>query len=115
VRFSLLGVGVAALFGTDAIYGWMLLHYVYTPGSGPLEAGWALFYILLGAAALHPAMRTVSDRQPDLAARVSVAELMLLGGACLLAPATQALAEWRGVPVDLAVVLWGTIVLFVLA
>src|SRR6478672_903078 len=40
---------------------------------------------------------------------------MFLGGACLLAPATQALAEVRGQQVDLAVVLWGTIVLFVLA
>ena len=62
-RFYLLGTGVAALFVTDAIYGWLLLTANgYTPGSGPLEAGWALFYILLGAAALHPSMRTVSDR-----------------------------------------------------
>jgi diguanylate cyclase (GGDEF)-like protein/PAS domain S-box-containing protein len=41
--------------------------------------------------------------------------LIFLGGACLLAPATQALADWRGQQVDLAVVLWATIVLFVLA
>ena len=115
VSFYLLGAAVAALFVTDAIYGWKLLHDGYTPGSGPLEAGWALFYILLGAAALHPSMRTVSDRQPEVDARVSMARLMFLGGACLLAPATQALAEWRDVPVDLTVVLWGTIVLFVLA
>jgi diguanylate cyclase (GGDEF)-like protein/PAS domain S-box-containing protein len=116
VSFYLLGAGVAALFVTDAIYGWKLLQPEgYTPGHGPLEAGWALFYILLGAAALHPSMRTVSDRQPDVETRVSMARLILLGGACLLAPATQALAEWRGQEVDLTVVLWGTIVLFVLA
>jgi diguanylate cyclase (GGDEF)-like protein/PAS domain S-box-containing protein len=115
VSFYLLGAAVAALFVTDAIYGWKLLHDGYTPGSGPLEAGWALFYILLGAAALHPSMRTVSDRQPEVDARVSMARLIFLGGACLLAPATQALADWRGQEVDLTIVLWGTIVLFVLA
>jgi diguanylate cyclase (GGDEF)-like protein/PAS domain S-box-containing protein len=115
VSFYLLGAGVAALFVTDAIYGWKLLHEGYTPGSGPLEAGWALFYILLGAAALHPSMRTVSDRQPEVDTRVSVARIVFLGGACLLAPATQALADWRGQEVDLTIVLWGTIVLFVLA
>ena len=51
VSFYLLGTGVAALFVTDAIYGWLLLNNAngYTPGSGPLEAGWALL--------LHPARR----------------------------------------------------------
>ena len=94
VSFYLLGTGVAALFVTDAIYGWLLLNNAngYTPGSGPLEAGWALFYILLGAAALHPSMRTVSDRQPEVDTTVSIARLAFLGGACLLAPATQAVA-----------------------
>jgi PAS domain S-box-containing protein len=100
---------------TDAIYGWLLLHEGYTPGSGALEAGWALFYILLGAAALHASMRTVSDRQPEVDTRVSMARLVFLGGACLLAPATQAFAEARGQDIDLTVVLWATIVLFVLA
>ena len=87
----------------------------YTPGSGPLEAGWALFYILLGAAALHPSMRTVSDRQPEVDTTVSIARLAFLGGACLLAPATQAVAAARGQQVDLTVVLSATIVLFILA
>ncbi|HJX06758.1 MAG TPA: hypothetical protein VJ736_01690, partial [Actinomycetota bacterium] len=115
ISFYLLGAAVAALFVTDAIYGWLLLHEGYTPGSGALEAGWALFYILLGAAALHASMRTVSNRQPEVDTRVSMARLMFLGGACLLAPATQAFAEARGQDIDLTVVLWATIVLFVLA
>ena len=67
---------VVTLFVTDAIYGWLLpVHRSgYQPGSGPLEAGWCAFYILLGAAALHPSMRnsrsartrsdqTLSDRR----------------------------------------------------
>src|SRR4051794_7909396 len=115
VSFYLLGVAVAALFVTDAIYGWLLLHQGYVPGSGPLEGGWACFYILLGAAALHPSMRTVSDRQPEVDAPVSVVRLALLAGACLLAPATQAVAAARGQETDLTVVLSATIVLFILA
>jgi diguanylate cyclase (GGDEF)-like protein/PAS domain S-box-containing protein len=115
VSFYLLGAGVAALFVTDAIYGWFLLNQGYTPGEGPLEAGWALFYILLGAAALHPSMSTVSDRQPETDAHVSLWRLSFMGAACLLAPATQALAELRGQAADLQVVLGATIVLFLLA
>jgi diguanylate cyclase (GGDEF)-like protein/PAS domain S-box-containing protein len=115
VSFYVLGAGVAALFVTDALYGWFLLNQGYTPGEGPLEAGWALFYILLGAAALHPSMRAVSDRQPELDTHVSLWRLGFLGAACLLAPATQALAAIRGEEVDLIVVVGGTIVLFVLA
>ena len=115
VSFYVLGAGVAALFVTDALYGWALLNQGYTPGEGPLEAGWALFYILLGAAALHPSMRAVSDRQPEVDTHVSAWRLGFLGAACLLAPATQALAAIRGEEVDLTVVVGGTIVLFLLA
>jgi diguanylate cyclase (GGDEF)-like protein/PAS domain S-box-containing protein len=115
VSFYLLGAAVAALFVTDAIYGWFLLNQGYTPGVGPLEAGWALFYILLGAAALHPSMRTVSDRQPEADSHVSLWRLSFLGAACLLAPATQALAEIRGQEIDLTPVIAATIVLFLLA
>ncbi|MGZ4149700.1 MAG: PAS domain-containing protein, partial [Actinomycetota bacterium] len=113
--FYLIALGVVALFVTDAIYGWLLLHSGYEPGSGPLEAGWSLFYILLGAAALHPSMRTVSEPAPEVEAHVSPARLAFLAAACLLAPATQAVAAIRGDLVDLPVVLGATITLFVLA
>ena len=38
-----------------AIYGWQQLHGGYQPG-GLLDGGWILFYLLFGAAALHPSM-----------------------------------------------------------
>ena len=113
--FYLLGTAVAALFVTDAIYGWLLLHNGYTPGAARSRPGGPCFYILLGAAALHPSMRTVSDRQPEVDTTVSIARLAFLGGACLLAPATQAVAAARGQQGDLTVVLSATIVLFILA
>ena len=50
---------IAAVLVTDSIYGWIQLHGSYTPGD-PLDGGWIVYYVLLGAAALHPSMRTVS-------------------------------------------------------
>ena len=50
---------IAAVLITDSIYGWIQLHGAYTPGD-PLDGGWMLYYVLLGAAALHPSMTTVS-------------------------------------------------------
>ncbi len=49
--FYLLAAAVAALFLTDTIYGWLLLHEG-TSNDGLLEGGWATFYLLWGAAAL---------------------------------------------------------------
>jgi signal transduction histidine kinase len=46
---------ICALFATDTTYGWLQLHGIYQPG-GLLDGGWMVFYLLLGAAALHPSM-----------------------------------------------------------
>ena len=51
---------IAALLVTDSVYGWIVLHGTYHPGD-PLDGGWLAFYILWGAAALHPSMTTVSQ------------------------------------------------------
>ncbi len=59
----------------------------YIPGSGFLEIGWIAFYVGFGAAALHPCMQHLSDRAPDVDAKVGVGRLALLGAASLLAPA----------------------------
>ena len=50
---AFLTLGVLCLLGTDSIYGWALLHGGYTTG-GLLDGGWIAFYLLTGAAALHP-------------------------------------------------------------
>ena len=64
--FLLMMIAVMALFATDAIYGWLLLGNGYTPGSGALEVGWIVFYVIFGMAALHPSMRALSERAPDV-------------------------------------------------
>ena len=63
----------------------------YTPGVGLLEIGWIAFYILLGAAALHPSMRTVSERAPATPSPRSASCASICSARpALLAPAVQA-------------------------
>jgi hypothetical protein len=51
---------IVAVLATDSVYGWILLHGTYHPGD-PLDGGWIVYYLLWGAAALHPSMTTVSQ------------------------------------------------------
>jgi signal transduction histidine kinase len=48
-------MSIAALFMSDTVYGWLQLHGGYQTG-GLLDGGWIVFYLLWGAAALHPSM-----------------------------------------------------------
>ncbi len=112
----LMMIGIAALFVTDAIYGWLLLHSGYLPGSGTLELGWGSFYVLFGAAALHPSMQRISESPGDSEIRIGAGRLTLLAFASLLAPLTQVIQLWMGHDVsNLSVILGATITLFVLA
>jgi len=80
---------IAAVLITDSIYGWIELHGSYTPGD-PLDGGWTLYYVPLGAAALHPSMKTVSDATGT---RVKVTRARILGisVAALIAPVVEML------------------------
>ena len=113
--FNLIMLSIVALFATDAVYGWLLLNNGYVPGSGALEVGWILFYVLFGAAALHPSMRSLADKAPETETKLTRGRLGLLAGATLLAPAAQAIQSLRSERVDLPVLLGATVVLFALA
>jgi signal transduction histidine kinase len=100
--FYLLVSGVGCLLVTDAIYGWMLAHLPngYQNG-GVLDAGWAAFYVLWAAAALHPSMREVADRSGAAGRRRSLRlRLTLLAIASIATPAVQVVETLRGRPVD---------------
>src|SRR5436190_594502 len=87
--FYLMMASILFLFGTDSVYGWILLHGNYQTGS-VLDLGWAVFYLLWGAAALHPSMRSLEERdeghQDTLVGR---RRLMILAGAALMVPGVQ--------------------------
>jgi signal transduction histidine kinase len=67
---AFLTVGVFCLLGTDSIYGWALLHGGYTTG-GLLDGGWIAFYLLIGAAALHPSSPGLVEPEPDTQLRLT--------------------------------------------
>jgi diguanylate cyclase (GGDEF)-like protein/PAS domain S-box-containing protein len=105
---------IASVLITDSIYGWIQLHGVYTPGDA-LDGGWILYYLLLGAAALHPSMRSVSD---STATTGNLTRWRILGisAAALIAPVVEMLqASGRGgsdaiVVGATAIVLFGLVV-----
>jgi diguanylate cyclase (GGDEF)-like protein/PAS domain S-box-containing protein len=86
--FYLLVGSIVALLTTDSIYTYALLSDTYT-GQRSLDVGWILYYLLWGAAALHPSMRTLAQQARDRRGRLTRARLVLLTGACLIAPGVR--------------------------
>jgi diguanylate cyclase (GGDEF)-like protein/PAS domain S-box-containing protein len=85
---NVLAVALVALLGTDAAYGWLLLHGGYDTG-GLLDAGWIAFYVLIGTAALHPSMRRLSEPSQARDTRLTRRRLALFAGTSLVAPGVQ--------------------------
>jgi diguanylate cyclase (GGDEF)-like protein/PAS domain S-box-containing protein len=111
--FWLLVSGTTILLLSDTIYGWKLLHGGYTTG-GVLDVGWAAFYALLGAAALHPSMRELSEPVADPDGRLTRRRLALLTAASLAAPAVMFVRGVLGEPLDVYVLAVAAIILFAL-
>ncbi|HYB22403.1 MAG TPA: EAL domain-containing protein [Solirubrobacteraceae bacterium] len=83
--FVLLVSSAVVLLLSDALYGWKLLGAVSAAGS-IVHAGWAIYYTLLGAAALHPSMRLLSTPSPKADPHLTRARLALLTCASLTVP-----------------------------
>jgi diguanylate cyclase (GGDEF)-like protein/PAS domain S-box-containing protein len=114
--FFLMAGAASALFVTDFAYSYISVQgYVYNQ-LGYLEAGWAAFYILWGAAALHGSMRVLSQRAGDVEPRLSFARLSLLALASLLAPTVMMIQHFRGPEAgkDLPVLIGAAAALFLL-
>lgn len=110
--YRLLMASLVGLLGADVVYGFQLLGSGYEVGL--IDVGWLLSYVLVGTAALHPSVRTLSEpaatehgpRRPPLAA---------LSGAALLAPIALLLQAQRGVSgQDVLVIAVGSAVIFLL-
>ena len=86
---------ITALLAADAVFPFIDAAGAYTDGDFPDQL-WMLSYTLLGATALHPAMRklsvTRSERQPVLTPR----RLCLLSGVAAIAPLLLATEAARG-------------------
>ena len=111
--FVMFSVGIAALLLTDSIYGWELLQGGYETGAA-LDIGWALFYALFGAAALHPSMRNLGRPAPDPDVKLTALRLVLLAAAILAAPAVVIVRSALDQPTDTGLMMAASAVIFVL-
>ena len=111
--YWLLGLAVVGLLAADTAFGVVSLNGVTRPGT-PIDAGYIIFLLGCGAAALHPSMATVASPGTTQAPRRPRWRLVLLGGAAILAPTVQMLEWLRGRPIEVPVVAAGSIVMFLL-
>jgi signal transduction histidine kinase len=112
--YYLLMTGAIGTLLADALFGLLQLQGVWQRG-GPVDLGWAAFYLTWGAAALHPSMRTLSAPAPAGPAHLTYRRLALLAGVSLIAPAVLLLQWLRREPIDVPVIAGGSVVLFLIA
>ncbi|MEX2250838.1 MAG: PAS domain-containing sensor histidine kinase [Acidimicrobiia bacterium] len=93
--FHLMMASIAVLFVTDSIYGWIVLHGGYDNTTGYLEGGWGLFYILWGAAALHPSAHVFDEPVEENEPKQPRRRLLILAAAALLAPSINFVVSIR--------------------
>ena len=83
--FYLLSASIVSLLAVDSAYTLALLTNTYNHQL-VYDVGWIAYYLLWGAAALHPSMRTLEEPALDQRTRLTPIRLSLLAGACLIAP-----------------------------
>jgi diguanylate cyclase (GGDEF)-like protein/PAS domain S-box-containing protein len=109
--FWLLVGSMVSLLAVDSAYNLALLKGTYNHQL-VYDAGWIVYYLLWGAAALHPSMRTLEEPAGETRTRLTPLRLTLLGGACLIAPGIR-FFQAMGNP-DVLVLIVGSAVLFLL-
>jgi signal transduction histidine kinase len=115
--FHLFAASLAVRLATDSAYSYLLLIGTYEIdglNGKLLDAGWLASHLLLGAAALHPSMRTLAERDLRTRARFGRGRLLFLAGSTLLAPAAIVIQSLRGQHDDTPLVALVCVVLFLL-
>jgi len=109
----LLLFSIVSLLATDAIYNLASLNGTYDEGS-VLDLGWAAYYLLWGAAALHPSMTSLDEPAPNRETRLTRARLVLLTCVSLIPPAARTVKIIQGHALEEPVMIAGTVELFCL-
>jgi diguanylate cyclase (GGDEF)-like protein/PAS domain S-box-containing protein len=102
---------ILSLLTADALLGILTLQGGYEEG-GLLDIGWAAYYLLWGAAALHPSMRSIEKPAPGRETRLTRGRLVMLTAAAMFTPAVRVIQEIRGETVDEPVLIGGSIALY---
>jgi diguanylate cyclase (GGDEF)-like protein/PAS domain S-box-containing protein len=109
--FFLMSSSIVALLITDFVYGLMILHGTYDHQLS-LDLGWVAFYVLFGAAALHPSMTTLEQADRRAGSPLTRVRLALLACASVIAPALELAHDIRKDDLDLTVVTSAALLLF---
>ncbi len=83
---KLLVLGAVGLLVADALYGLIQLDGSWRE-NGPVDAGWVLFYLAWGCAALDPSMVRLGDIRPRRTQRMGGRRVAALALVSLIAPA----------------------------
>ena len=109
--FYLLIGSIVSLLAVDSAYTYALLTDAYNHQL-TYDVGWIAYYVLWGAAALHPSMRTLEEPALEDRTRLTPLRLGLLAGACLIAPGIRAWQAWGDT--DKLVLILASAILFLL-
>ena len=112
--FYLLLLSMVSLLATDNAYGIVRVAFTYHGQGSILDAGWGMYYLFWGAAALHPSMVTLGQASKDRERVTTQKRLIILASASLIAPAVQAIQAIRGRNSDALIVACAAAILFVL-
>jgi diguanylate cyclase (GGDEF)-like protein len=109
----LLAGSLITMLIADVGYAGLAQTGAYTPNHA-VNVGWLLAYVLFGAAALHPAMASLSEPAVEPPRRLTRKRLSLLTVVSLVAPTLLLWQAWRHTDVDAAAIGGGSIALFLL-
>jgi diguanylate cyclase (GGDEF)-like protein/PAS domain S-box-containing protein len=111
LSFHLMSASIVCLLVTDFVYGLMILQGTYDHQLW-LDVGWVGFYLLWGAAALHPTMSEIDEPEVRSGGVLTRFRLGLLAGASLIAPVIGIVHDLGSGDYDFAVVRGASIALF---
>lgn len=114
LAYLFLGWSFSLILVSDVAYAIMLLNETYITGS-IIDYGWLLAYVCLGAGALHPSMRLLSEPTPAPKIKLSRRRLLVLAAVSLLGPTVAAVELARGNSVSVPVIVGGSAMLFLLS
>ena len=112
VAFWLLAAGAVGLLAADSAYGYLNLNGTWHEHH-VADAGWILFYVAWGAAALHPSMRELSE-PVGVRPRTGRRRIALVGSAALIPPGLLLVDAIRGNIDDPVAIAVASVALFAL-
>ena len=111
--YHFIGLSLMLYLIADTVYVALELTNAYEGGHS-VDAVYLLSYVLIGAAALHPSMPSLSEPGPDPETKLTGWRLVLFAAAALAAPGALAVQAARGEPIETPVVVGGSVILCLL-